>query len=315
MNSGFVVRRAALLVLGAVAPGLLLGCATDSPAYQGQRTFDSAKDAVVALEAAAESRDTASLEAILGPDAGEVLSSGDPVADRHNREVFLVAMGQGWTIDRVDSNTKELVVGAELWPFPIPLERDSRGWWFDTQAGKDEILARRIGRNELATIGVLRNYAFAQREYASRGRDGKPAGIYAQRVRSDPGTHNGLYWPTEESDEEPSPLGELAARAASEGYSTSAEGGPRPFHGYYFRVLTRQGASAPGGAADYVVNGEMTRGFAMIAIPAEYLNSGVMTFLVGADGVVYERDLGPDTANLAGSIQSYDPTPDWTIAE
>ena len=290
----------------------LSGCATESPAYRSQRAFESPDAAVGALLAAARSDDSDELEAIFGDEADEILSSGDPVMDRGALEVFVVAMDQGWSLERAARSEKELVVGAEEWPFPIPLVKDSRGWWFDTEAGEVEVLARRIGRNELAVIGILRTYADAQREYASEGHDGRPAGIYAQRFRSTPGRHDGLYWPEEGPGAPLSPLSELAAEAADEGYeSDPTRSGPIPFHGYYFRLLTRQGPDAPGGAAEYVVNGDMTGGFAAIACPAEYGSSGIMTFIVGPDAVVFESDLGEETSRIAGEIDAFDPDDDW----
>ncbi len=300
------------MALGATVLG---GCASESAAYQGQRAFASPEAAVVELDAAAAAHDMDRLEAIFGREGRAVLSSGDPVADRHNREVFAIAIDQGWTLEPIDSRTRELVVGHEAWPFPVPLVRDSRGWWFDTEAGRWEVLARRIGRNELATIGTLRTYAIAQREYAGRGHDGRPAGVYARKIRSDPGRRNGLYWPVSGPHDDPSPLGEFAAEAEREGYTNTGNDGARPFRGYFYRILERQGPAAPGGAMSYIENGEMTRGFAMIAHPADYMNSGVMTFIVGPDGVVYEADLGDQTATVAQSVTAFDPDGRWTIVE
>jgi hypothetical protein len=287
------------------------GCATESPAYRSQRTFENPDAAVGSLLAAARSDDADELHAIFGDEADAILSSGDPVMDRRALEVFGVAMDQAWSLESVNRREKELVVGDEEWPFPIPLVKDSRGWWFDTEAGEVEVLARRIGRNELAVIGILRTYADAQREYASEGHDGRPAGIYAQRFRSTPGRHDGLYWPEEAPDAPPSPLSALAAEAAEEGYERDPNRGPTPFHGYYFRILTRQGPDAPGGASDYIVNGDMTAGFGAIAYPAEYGNSGIMTFIVGPDAVVFESDLGEETSRIAGEVDAFDPGDGW----
>jgi hypothetical protein len=293
----------------------MAGCASSSPAYKNQRAFRSPTRAVESLATAARNGDAAELEAIFGPEAREVLSSGDPVADRKQREVFVVALDQGWTLEKTGGKSRELVVGHEEWPFPIPLAKDRHGWWFDTAAGKEEVLARRIGRNELAAIGVLQTYVTAQYEYAAEGRDGRPAGLFAQKVRSDPGAHNGLYWPADDPADEPSPLSELAAGASAEGYSTEPSKGLTPFHGYFFRILTGQGEDAPGGAGSYVVNGEMTDGFAMLAYPAVYGSSGIMTFIVNQDGVVYETDLGEDTLSAAGAIQEYNPDGSWRRTE
>ncbi|MHC4948956.1 MAG: DUF2950 domain-containing protein [Planctomycetota bacterium] len=308
--NSFVLRS---IAVAACALGAA-GCATKSPAYTDQQTFDSPTSAVDALAAAARGNDVAGLEAIFGSEADELLSSGDPVMDRHGREVFAVAIDSRWSLDEMDDGSRELVVGHEQWPFPIPLVKDRRGWWFDTAAGAEEILARRIGRNELAVIGILRTCVRAQREYAGEGRDGKPAGIYARQFRSDPGIHNGLYWESA-SPADRSPLSALAADAAAEGYSTASGDGPIPFHGYYFRILTRQGEHAPRGARDYVVDGEMTGGFAAIAFPAEYESSGIMTFIVGQNGLVFEADLGEDTPAIARAIEAFDPDDRWQLAD
>lgn len=307
--------RHSIAALLAVCIASLCGCATTSPHYNNQRAFGSPEDAVKSLQSAVRAGDNDQLHVIFGPDGHEILASGDPVADRMNREVFLVAFDQRWTLERLDRNTRELVIGHEEWPFPIPLVQDRHGWWFDTLAGKDEVLARRIGRNELAAIGVLQTYVVAQWEYASESRDGKPTGIYAQKIRSDPGVHNGLYWPADSASEPLSPLGEFAAAADAAGYGTQRPEGAAPYQGYFFRILTRQGPAAPGGEQDYIVNGEMTRGFAMIAFPAEYGNSGIMTFIVGPEGLVYEADLGERTSYITRSIQSYNPDARWLLVD
>jgi len=312
INRTQIGRVAAAVVAGAAL--CLAGCASKSPKHNGQTVFEKPEAAVTALTEAINAGDKPKIEALFGPDVRDIVSSGDPVADRHNREVLAAAFGQKWSLNRLNTNTREVVVGNEDWPFPIPLIKDARGWWFDTASGKDEVLARRIGRNELAAIGALRTYVLAQREYASVGRDGKPSGIYAQKLRSDPGMRNGLYWPSNSPDEPRSPLGDFAASARAEGYGGQTNA-PAPYRGYHFRILTKQGAKAPGGAKDYIVNGEMTGGFAMVAYPADYLNSGIMTFLVGPDGVVYESDLGEQTAQIAGAMDAYNLEGGWDIAE
>jgi hypothetical protein len=218
-------------------------------------------------------------------------------------------------VPRSGDDVYELVIGHEDWPFPIPVVHDRNGWWFDTVAGAEEVLARRIGRNELATIGALRTYVIAQREYAQTGHDGLDAGVYARQIRSDPGMHNGLYWPTESPDDPPSPLGAFAAAAEAEGYGADPDAGPQPYRGYHFRILTEQGTAAPGGKQDYIVDGRMTGGFAMIAYPAAYGSSGIMTFIVGPESIVYESDLGEQTASLAAAITTYDPGDDWSPVE
>jgi hypothetical protein len=297
-----------VLVLSALASG-----ADAPPRTDGQTTFSTPERAVEALITAAKAADAPALLALFGPQGRDLLSSGDPVADRRDREVIVIAIGQGWRLNETDDpNRRELVIGNEQWPFPVPLVRDGSGWRFDSEAGKREVRARRIGRNELAAIGVCEAYVVAQKQYAAEARDGNPAGVYAQKVRSTPDKHDGLFWPTKPG-EKPSPLGDLAAQAASEGYTPTTPApaaqpqGPRPFRGYLYRILTRQGTSASGGARSYLVDSHMTAGFALVAYPAEYGNSGIMTFIVNQDGVVHEADLGKDTAKLAAAIDAYDP--------
>jgi len=227
----------------------------------------------------------------------------------------VVAFQQGWKLVDQEAGKKELLIGDESWPFPVPLVKDSDGWRFDTAAGVEEILARRIGRNELSVLQFCMTYVQAQQEYARQGHDGHPAGVYAQRTASEPGKQNGLYWPVKPR-QKPSPLGSLAAQAAEEGYAArNSSSGPSPFHGYVFRILTAQGDKAPGGARIYVVDGKMTGGFALIAYPAEYGDSGVMTFIVNHDGTVYEKDLGDETKEIASRVKEYNPDETWRPAE
>jgi hypothetical protein len=319
MNPNRLIRSSRLCrLVSAIAIPLVAcfaGCVTTSAAYRNQRVFERPDDAAMCLSVAVNQGNSADIEAIFGSEARQTLSSGDPVADRWNRQILSAAMNERWAFERTDRSTRELVVGHEAWPFPIPLVKDSRGWWFDTAAGREEIWARRIGRNELATIETLRAYGAAQREYALLGRDGKPAGVYAQQIRSDPGKHNGLYWPVSGVKEPPSPFGAFVAGATAEGYATQSKEGSAPYHGYYFRILRSQGPAAPGGARDYVVDGVMTGGFAMIAYPAEYRNSGVMTFVVGPDGVVYQADLGDGTPAAANGIVAYNPGQGWRAVD
>ena len=273
-----------------------------------QRTFRTPEEAVRALQAAVDRADLDELIKLFGPDAQVLVDTSDPVTARQRREVFTVAMAEGWRlVDQRDG--KVLVVGHEVWPFPVPLANNAFGWRFDTTAGKQEVLARRIGRNELAVIDVCRRYVAAQRLYAGASRDGQPAGRYAQKIRSDPGRQNGLYWPTAGGGTR-SPLGELIADASEP--SRAREGvSPPPFHGYHFRILTAQGPSAPKGARSYVVNGAMAGGFALVAWPAQYDITGIMTFLVNHDGVVHEKDLGRRTATAVERMSVYDPDSSW----
>jgi hypothetical protein len=274
-----------------------------------QRTFATPEDAVVAAVDAAKAGDTNQLLAIFGPEAENVLSSGDPVMDQSSREVFLVAYAERAELKPVGPTRRILYVGYEDWPFPIPLVKEGQAWRFDTAAGAQEILYRRIGGNELSTIQVCQAFVEAQKEYAATSHDGNPAGIYAQKFASTPGKQDGLYWESDDP-ENLSPLGEFAAEAASEGYLHTGEQ-PTPFHGYIFRILAAQGKSANHGTRSYIVNGQMRDGFAMIAFPAAYGVSGVMTFIVNQDGLVYQKDLGSDTPNLAAEITQFDPDSGW----
>ena len=278
----------------------------------GERTFSSAKHAADALYEAAKANDQGLIQVILGPEANDLISSGDPVADENARVSFVKKYSQKHAIVAKGKGVEELHIGNDGWPFPIPLKSENGRWRFDSAAGKDEILARRIGRNELATIRSCRAFVQAQREYAQRSRDGEPAGLYATRLRSDPGKQNGLYWEVNEGDP-PSPLGPLMAEATSEGYGQS--GGKNPFHGYFYRVLNSQGAAAPGGAKNYVENGKLRHGFALLAFPAEYRVSGIMTFIVSQQGRVSEWDLGANTSQVAYQLQEYNPDKSWKLAQ
>jgi hypothetical protein len=278
-------------------------------------SFATPEEAVRALGEAIKAGNMDALLALFGPDGQDLVSSSDPVTGRRSREVFAVAMAEGWRLVDRGANSKELVVGNEGWPFPVPLVKDASGWKFDTAAGREEILTRRIGRNELAAMRVCQTYVLAQRAYAGRGHDGKPAGLYARRMNSEPGTRNGLYWPAKPGERRRSPLGDLVAQAAEDGYRLAERREPAPFHGYYFRILEGQGPAAPGGASSYIVNGEMSGGFALLAWPAEYDVTGIMTFIVNQDGIVYEQDLGPETEAKAGAITRYDPDKTWRKAQ
>ena len=286
------------------------GVSAQNPA---QETFPSAEDAVVAMVDALKADDKQKLLSIFGPDVREVASSGDEVADRNGRTLFLAAYNERAQL-LGNSTKKTLLVGNEEWPFPIPLIHATGGKWkFETAAGLQELRNRRIGRNELATIRTCHAYVEGQKEYARTGHDGKSAGAFAQKFASDSGKQNGLYWEVKDG-QPPSPLGDLAAEAAAEGYKRATDK-PNPFRGYYFRILTAQGASAKGGAKNYIANGEMRDGFAMIALPAEYGASGIMTFLVSRDGIVLEKDLGAETAKIAGEIKEFNPDKTWVKAD
>jgi hypothetical protein len=297
---------AALTGMALTVFSLILAAQGASP-----RTFAKPEDAVRALAEAAKAGNMDDLRAIFGPDGNELIASSDEATARKNREVFTVAVAEGWRLLDQGSNHKTLVVGNEAWPFPVPLVKNANKWRFDTAAGKEEVLARRIGRNELAVIGICRTYVAAQRHYAQQGHDGKPAGLFATHFLSEPGMQNGLYWPTTRG-QALSPLGDLVAQASTEGrpLGTDRER-PSPFHGYYFKILTAQGAGAAGGAKTYIVNGAMSAGFALVAWPAQYDATGIMTFVVNQDGVVHETDLGAKTDATAMAMTAYNPGASW----
>jgi hypothetical protein len=279
----------------------------------GQKTFASADDASQALYAAAQNGDKSALLDILGPAGAPIVSSSDDVQDKNSRDEFVAKYQQMHRLAKELDGTTTLYVGAENWPVPLPLLSKGGVWYFDTVAATKEILFRRIGKNEFATMEVLDALIDAENDYNSQPHDGKPQ-QYAQKFASDEGQHNGLYWKTSEGEPE-SPAGPLVAYAAGEGYGKKQGEGPSPFHGYYYRILTAQGKSAPAGAKNYIVNGEMTGGFALLAYPADYRSSGVMTFIVDQDGVIYQKDLGPKTAELASTIAEYAPDKTWHKVE
>jgi hypothetical protein len=284
-------------------------------AQQGnEKAFPSPGDAVLALYDAVKANDNQALIGILGSNAGPILHTGDDVADKNMATNFIRRYDQMHRVIIEHDHTVTLYVGAENWPLPIPIVQNTNGaWYFDTEAGKKEVLYRRIGTNENDAIDTLHGMVDAQYEYASEPRDGERTKHYAKSFLSDDGKQNGLYWKTS-GDEAPSPIGPQLVQATSEGYNPQ-RGQQTPFHGYYYRILTRQGPAAKGSARDYIVNGKLTKGFAFIAYPAEYRNSGVMTFIVGQDGVVYEKDLGPETAQLAAAITEYNPDKTWRPSE
>jgi hypothetical protein len=280
----------------------LLTAATGALAQQYKTPDEAAK----ALIDAAKAADRPALMRVLGPDSAEIVSSGDEVADASARKRVVEAYDTKHQVVMEGADKAVLVIGNEDWPFPIPLVRRDGIWRFDTAAGRDEILFRRIGRNELNAIQASLAYVDAQHEYAEKGVGGN--GVYAQRIVSQPGKKDGLYWPTQSGEDE-SPLGDLAAAASAAGYRAGQE--RAPYHGYYYKILTRQGANAPGGALDYIARGKMIGGFALVAYPAEYRNSGVMTFVVNHQGSIYQKDLGPDTARVASGMTAFNPDSTW----
>jgi hypothetical protein len=272
------------------------------------QTFATPQQAVDALIAANRANDVSALGQILGAQASALISSGDETQDKSDRARFVESYETHHRLLATGAGKMTLLVGTKEWPLPIPLVRSNGSWSFDSPDGVKELLYRRIGSNELAAIKVCRALYQAQRDYASTGHDGNPPGIYAQRFRSEAGTQNGLYWPVAEGEPE-SPAGPLVADAEAAGYE---QGKRHPFHGYYFRILKAQGSNARGGAKDYIVDGKMTAGFAILAYPVEYGASGVMTFLVSRHGAVFQKDLGDATAETARAMTAFDPDASWT---
>jgi hypothetical protein len=290
---------------------LLMSCAAARAAAPatGQKHFETPEEAVQALIDALRKDDTKQLGEVLGPGSGPLLFSGDKVADTRGRESFLREYDERHHLE-AGGGKIVLYVGSDDYPFPIPVVPDGPSWRFDTPEGKEEILNRRIGRNELSAIQVCLAYVDAQREYYAQARKQGQVLEYAQRLASTPGKRDGLYWEAKAGEPE-SPLGPFVAKARTEGYRKGTQQGPIPYHGYYYRILTGQGSDAPGGATDYVANGHMIGGFGMVAFPAQYGASGVMTFIVNHDGVVYQKDLGPNTATLAKQMKLFNPDSSW----
>ena len=298
-----------LVILSAAA--LLAACnKQDTPDIPESRLFATPEAAVDAFVTALESKDKQALMTIFGPEGDRLLSSGDAVADAADRKEFLEAYRNKHAII-AEGELRILNVGVNDWPLPIPLASQGGKWYFDTEAGAEELINRRIGENELGAISAAHGFVAAQQEYASEGRDGDEAGVYAVKIISDPGSRNGLYWQTSEG-EPASPIGPLVAAAAAEGYDAATA---EAYHGYRYRMLYKQGGNAPGGPREYFNNGRLTDGFALLAWPAEYGASGMKTFMVNQDGVVYEKDLGPETATAVAAIDSFDPDASWMKVE
>jgi Protein of unknown function (DUF2950) len=287
--------------------GSLAGLPAANAQQSNEKTFATPGEAVLAVYTAVKDNDQAALSAIFGTNSGDVLHSGDEVEDKKARQDFLRRYEQMHRVVSEPDGTVTLYMGVENWPFPISIVKTVSGaWYFDTESGKQEILYRRIGTNENDAIEICYALVQSQRDYASAVRGGESSKHYAMKFLSDEGKQNGLYWKTS-SEEPPSPIGPLIADATSQGYTNKAD----PFHGYYFRMLTKQGAANKGGAKDYVVNGTLVRGFAFVAYPAQYKNCGVMTFIVNQNGVVYEKDLGPETQSIASGMTEYNPDDTW----
>jgi hypothetical protein len=296
-------HRSGLFGLAAVVTML---CLLTTSAY-AQQSFSTPEEAAGALAVAVKSGVPRDILKVLGYWGADIVSSGDDVADAETRQRFTAAYDAKHSIKLEGDKKGVIILGADDFPFPIPLTRQKRGWEFDTAAGRLEILYRRIGRNELDAIQTCLAYVDAQNEYAEKDRTEESTGVYAQRIVSTSGKKDGLYWPSSNGDQ--SPLGELAAQASAEGYKVGS--GPVPYHGYYYRILTQQGPNAVGGTLNYVVKGKMIGGFALVAYPAEYGNSGVMTFLVNHTGTVYQKDLGNNTLRLVTHMIWFDPDQTW----
>jgi hypothetical protein len=292
--------------VASVGIGAIVAVALLTSASQAQQAYSSPEDAAASLAAAVKTGTRSAILKVLGNDAEDIVESGDDVADAETRQRFLSAYDAKHSVKAEGNKKATLIVGADDFPFPIPLVNSKSGWEFDAAAGRLEILYRRIGRNELDAIQTSLAFVDAQNEYAEKDRTGEGAGVYAQRVVSSPGKKDGLFW---RDDRDPSPLGELAAQASAEGYKVGDQ--TAPYHGYYFRILKGQGPDAPGGAFYYVVKGKMIGGFSLIAYPAEYGNSGVMTFMVNHAGTVYQKDLGRRTEIIAKRIDLFDPDQTW----
>ncbi len=277
------------------------------------RSFASPDEAMRALQAAAEGKDKAALREIFGPQYDE-LATGDDVQDANNAQRFATVLAQGFVPLKEGEDRVTFEIGTNNWPMPIPLVKVDGQWRFDTAAGKAEIIYRHIGKDELHAIGVCRAFVTAERQYASAHFDGGNEPTFAQKFKSTPGKKDGLYWEVG-PNEPPSPFGPLVAEAHAEGYGRKSGPGPKPFHGYYFRILTRQGRAASGGRMDYLTGSAMTKGFALVAYPEVWDQSGIMTFIVNQDGQIFQRNLGEKTARIAGALRAFNPDGDWTLVK
>ena len=311
-NNGF--RHFCTLLAAACSILALAAVAGAAPAQARQKRFATPEEAVTSLVAATRDNDEKALVTILGPASSALVTSGDPVKDKADRERFVALFEEQHRIERSGSARALLHIGGKDYPLPIPIVKKGTAWVFDAKAGKEEILNRRIGKNELAVIEILHAYLDAQREYAAKDRNGDGALEFAPKILSTPGKHDGLYWEAKEG-EEASPLGPLIARAATEGYASANAGDTAPYHGYYFRILKSQGKDAVGGAYDYIINGKMVLGFGLLAYPAAYGSSGIMTFIVNQGGVVYQKNLGKNTAKAAAAMTHFNPDQSWKKVE
>jgi Protein of unknown function (DUF2950) len=326
ISSKMIALAAAILICSFFAPSSLAAPAkkhatakqeaAEGTPQPGQKQFETPKQAADALIQVAANFDVAAAKEILGPDGEDIISSEDPVMDKNRATAFANKAKEKTSveIDKQNRNQAVVLVGNDNFPLPIPIVKQKGRWFFDTKVGREEILNRRIGANELNAIEICRGFDDAQHEYAEEKHDGSKVNQYAQQILSTPGKHDGLAWQNPDGTWG-GPVGEEVAKALQEGYSFQAGGNPKPYHGYYFKVLKGQGPAAPGGEVDFVVGGAMIGGFALAAAPAEYRVTGVMTFMVGPDGVVYQKDLGPDTLKTFQSMDKYNPDKTWKVTE
>lgn len=307
------LKKSSWARLSSLAPvALLIAASFPAPSLaqqKGQKTFSSPEEASTALFTAIQSNDEKAMLDIFGPDGKQIVYSGDGAEDAQSHANFVQKYQEMHRLVKEPDGTVCLYIGALNWPTPIPIVKSGNSWYFNTEAGKKEILARRIGRNEMSAIHICQELAAAEKEYRSTHNN-----EYAQKIFSDPGQHNGLYWKAAEGEPQ-SPIGPLVAAAVAEGYAKGEDGPPTPYRGYYFHVITRQGKNAPGGAKNYIANGKMTEGFAIVAYPAEYRSSGVMTFIIDQDGIVYQKDLGKNTDAVAKAMKEYNPNSRWQKSE
>jgi hypothetical protein len=287
--------------------------AAEQKAAVAQRSFASPEEAIKALLEATQAKDKAALDQIFGPGVN-LLRTGDEVQDANNRAKFAQALAEGCQQVPEGDGKITLEIGTNNWPFPIPLVKTNSQWQFDTDAGKEEIINRHIGRDELNAIGLCGAYVDAQRQYATLNTDGSGTTKYALKIKSTPAKKDGLYWEAA-AGEAASPFGSLVAEAQAEGYGSKEGSGHHPFHGYFIKILTRQGKDAPGGKMDYMSHGNLTKGFALVAWPEHWDQSGIMTFIVNQDGKIYQRNLGEKTARIAGAMKEYNPDSEWTLVQ
>jgi len=313
-NILLVVLTTAPLSVTAASPSPALTAPAQAETVKAQ-SFQTPDDAVKALLEAARGDSRDKIIALFGSHNSELLSSGDEVEDKNNRSEFVTLAQQKMAVEKIGEDKAIVHVGNTDWPFPIPVVKNGDSWQFDAEQGRQEILNRRIGRNELSTLGTIRGYVEAQFDYANSDRDGDGVSEYAQKLQSEQGKNDGLFWETEAGQPQ-SPLGPLIAEARAEGYKLKgATENPAPYHGYYYRILTRQGSNVPGGKYDYVINGNMIAGFALVAFPAQYGASGIMTFVVNHQGKIFQKDLGPKTADIVDKIKEYNPDSSWEPAQ